>query len=322
MEKQPFNAFVNGLVLCVFGTASASPPGADPRLLSLVPPGAAIVSLVTQGTPPTYLALTRNNTTDLMDFLAISGVDPNRNIWGTILVAATGSEGFLSEHSLVASGQFDSSHIFKSAEENGATESEYLGIPVLIAPPLERDKGISRDVRWLAFLDSQIAVFGTIPMVKEELGRYLARSPADLSLMGTLSHLRSTDQSWCILTSAVYNREIARRLLEALGANLRQPDHANDGLILGFHFGRQVEIEYESIPDSGISEESQPQTQPGFSQAPPEAPPKASYFFSNSQAVSRKVIRLSKKQYDEFIAREETRELKHVEQRSSQPTRK
>jgi hypothetical protein len=322
MEKQPFNALVNGLVLCMFGSVSASPPGPDPRLLSLVPPGAAIVAELTQGTPASYLALTRNNTTDLMDFLSISGVDPNRNIFRTILVAATGSEGPLSEHSLVASGQFDSSHIFKSAVENGATESEYLGMPVLIVPPLERDKDISRDFRWLAFLDSQISVFGTIPMVKEELGRYLARSPADLSLMGKLSRLRSTDQSWCVLTSAVYNREIARRLLEPLGANLGQPDPAYDGLILGFHFGRQVEIEYESIPDSGNSGESQPQTQPGFSQAPPEAPPKASYFFSNSQAVSHKVIRLSKKQYVDFIAREEKPELARVGQESSQSIRK
>ena len=94
MEKQLFNAFVNGLVLCVFGTASASPPGADPRLFSLVPPGAAIVALVTQGTPSTYLALTRNNTTDLMDFLSISGVDPNRNIWRTISRCRSRQRGF------------------------------------------------------------------------------------------------------------------------------------------------------------------------------------------------------------------------------------
>jgi hypothetical protein len=47
----------------------------------------------------------------------------------------------------------------------------------------------------------------------------------------------------------------------------------------------------------------------------------ASYLFS-SQTIPHKVIRLSKKQYDEFIAQQLAREQKDVEQRSSQPTRK
>ena len=160
-----------------------------------------------------YLVLTRNNAADLMDLQSISGVDPTRTIARTVFVATRGSQGLISEHSLLASGRFDPRHIFKAAMENGAIKTEYAGIPVLIVRPLDRDKGISRDLRWLAFIDSQIAIFGTIAMVQEELSRYLARSPADLSLMGKLSRLRSTDKSWCVLTSAVYNREIARSFL-------------------------------------------------------------------------------------------------------------
>jgi hypothetical protein len=303
-----FCAFVTCLAFCIAGSASASPPRADAGLLSLVPLGAAIVAEVTYGTEPTYLVLTRNNTADLMDLQSISGVDPTRTIGRTIFVAARDSQGLISEHSLLASGHFDARHIFKAAMENGATKTEYLGILVLIVPPLGRDKGISDDIRWLAFIDSQIAVFGTIPMVREEIRRYLARSPADLSLMGTLSRLRSTDQSWCVLTPTIYNREIVRAALAALDPGLGQP-HAEDGLILGFHFGRRIEIEYESIPGSRDSEESQPDTQPGFSQAPArEALQPASHFVSNSDAPLPKVIRLSKKQYDEFIAHEQARD--------------
>jgi hypothetical protein len=313
MEKSTLRcALLNGLAFaCMLGTASALPPGADPGLLSLVPPGAAIVAQVTYGTEPTYLVLTRNNTADLMDLQSISGVDPTRTIGRTIFVAARGSQGLISEHSLLASGHFDTRHIFKSAMENGASKSEYLGTPLLIIPPLERDKGISDDVRWLAVIDSQIALFGTIPMVREELGRYLARSSADLTLIRRLSHLHATDESWCVLTPTVYNREIVRRTLAALDPGLGRPDHANDGLILGIHFARQVEIEYESIPDSRDSEESQPETQPGYSPAPPERPPTASYFVSYRDATLPKVIRLSKKQYHEFIAQEQAREQAH-----------
>jgi hypothetical protein len=100
-KTDPLYAVVSGLVLCVIGSASASPPGSDPRLLSLVPPGAAIVAGMTQGTPDSYLALTPNNTTDLMDFISIAGVDPTRKIWGTTLVAASDGRGLLSEHSLL-----------------------------------------------------------------------------------------------------------------------------------------------------------------------------------------------------------------------------
>ena len=310
-------AFVTGLAFCIVGSASASPPGVDPELLSLVPPATAIVAQVTYGTEPSYLVVTHNNTADLMDLQSIWGVDPTRTIKRTIFVVVRDGQGLISEHSLLASGHFDTRHIFKAAQENGATESEYLGIPVLIVPPLGRDKGISDDIRWLAFIDSQIAVFGTIPMVREELRRYLAHSPADFALMRKLSRLRSTDQSWCVVTPTVYNSEIVRRTLAALDPSLGQP-HAEDGLILGFHFGRRVEIEYESVPDSRDSEESQPETQPGFSQAPPQGPPKASHFFSNSDSTLPRVIKLSRKQYDGFIAREQT----HFEQKSSQPTRK
>jgi hypothetical protein len=303
-------ALVCGIAFCVFGSASASPPITDSRLLSLVPAGATIVAGLTPGTPASYLALTRNNTMDLVDFLSIAGVDPTRRIRRMTLVAVAGDHGFISEHSVLVSGQFDSSHIFKSAKENGAIESEHLGIPVLIVPPLERDKDISRPVRWLVFLGSQIAVFGTVPMVEEELSRYVARSPADSSLMDRLSHLRSADESWCVLTPTIYNREIVRRTFGALDPNLSQPGTSNDGLILGIHFGRRVEIEYESIPDSGNSEESQPQTAPEFSAAPlTKAPQPVSSLFSNSQTIPHKVIRLSQKQYEEFVVHEEIREL-------------
>ena len=313
MEKPDiFYAFVCGLVLSAVGSASALPPGADPRLLSLVPPGAAIVAGVSQGTPGSYLALTRNNTADLTDFLSISGVDSHRNIGHATFVAATGSDGFLSEHSLLASGHFDSAHIFKSSLENGATAGEYHGIPVLIVPPLERDKGISDDVRWLAFIDGQMAVFGTVPIVQEELSRYLARSPVDTSLTWELSRLRSIDQSWCVLIPPVNNMEIVRRMLAALDPKSGQPDHANNGLILGIHFGRVVEIEYETVPDSGNSAESHLQTPHRFSpSSSPEAPKPALYFSGNREANLRKVIRLSKERYDKFTEQEETRRLTH-----------
>jgi hypothetical protein len=244
--------------------------------------------------------VTRNNTTDLQDLESFAGVDPTRMIGAVILIAASGSGGFLSEHSLVASGRFDTKHIFEAGKENGATESKYLGIPVLVVPPLDRNKGVSEDVRWLAVIDSQIAVLGTIPMVQEELSRSLAWGRADLLLSRDISRLRSDDQSWCILSSALHTAEVTRRWLAMLDPAPGQADLVRDRVIMGIHFGKQIEIEFEAVSDSS------PQAQPEASQmSVPDMAPVASRFVSNGDTTLHKMIRLSKKQYDRWTAREE-----------------
>jgi hypothetical protein len=291
-------------LLGVLGSASALPPGRNPRLLQLVPPGAEIVAGFIPGQPISHLVVTRNNTADLLDFGSFAGVDPTRTVGAVILIAASGSRGFLSEHSLVASGRFEARHIFKAAKENGATESEYLGIPVLIVPPLDRDKGISEDVRWFAVIDSQIAVFGTIPMVREELSRSLARIQADPSLTRDLSRLRSDDQSWCVLSSALHSTEATRRWLTMVDPAPGHADFGHDKVIMGIHFGKQIEIEFEVVADS------QYQAQPEAKQTPqPDLASVASHFVNNSDSTLHKVIRLSKKQYDQWTAREQAWEL-------------
>jgi hypothetical protein len=291
-------------LLCVIGPASVLPAGQDPRLLPLVPPGAEIVAGFIAGQPLSHLVATRNNTTDLQDLESIVGVDPTRTIGTVILIAASGIRGFVTEHSLVVSGRFDTKHIFKAAKENGATEGEYLGVPVLIVPPLDRDKGVSDDVRWFAVIDSQIAVFGTIPMVREELSRS-SRSQTDPSLSQDLSRLRSNDQSWCVLSSALDTTEVTRRWLAMLEPARGKADFVHGRVIMGIHFGRQIEIEFEEVPDSANTE-GQAQAQPEASQTPkPGTAPLASHFVSNSDPTVHKVIRLSKKQYDQWTAREQ-----------------
>jgi hypothetical protein len=246
-----------------------------------------------------------------MDFQSISGVDPTGTIARTIFVAARSNQGHISEHSLVASGHFDAHHIFKAAMENGAATTEYLGIPILIVRPLDRDKGITRDLRWLAFIDSQVAVFGTVQIVQEELSRHLARIPADPSLMLRLSHLHLADQSWCVLTPTTYNREIVRRLLATLDPGFGQPEDADHGLIMGVHFGRQVEIEYEAVPDSADSDGSLPQAPPVFSPSPNQTGAHVASFLSSNDTNRPKVIKFSKRQYEELIAQIQAREQTH-----------
>lgn len=324
MGKSTLRHVIRGLAFfCMFGTASASPPGASSGLLSLVPPGAEIVAGMTWGQQVNYLVITQNNNTDFFDLESIFGVDPTRRIGCVIVVAASSNRGFLYEHSLIASGHFDSRHIFKAAVENGAKESEYRGIPILSIPPMARDQGISDDVRWLAVIDSRIALFGTISMVHEELIRYLTGRQADGLLMERFSRLHSNDQSWFVLNPAALRNEMVRRPLASLDPVLAQPHHADDEFVLGIHFGKRVEIEYEESSSSTSEGGDQPHTLRNLSQStPPEANNLGSQFFGSRVTVLHKVIRVSKKQYDEFIAQQQARELTHVEQTWNKPTRK
>jgi hypothetical protein len=201
------------------------------------------------GQPPGYLVTTRNNGVDFRDFLALSRADDSRIVRQLVLVAAADDNGILTQHSLLASGHFDQARIFKGAVENGADVSEFKGIPVLVLQPLERDRSTFNDVRWLAVIESDIAVFGSITMVRQELDRHLAHSVVDPALMQKLARLRRDDATWCVLAAFVHNYE-TRRALGSLDPMLADPAYDGDAFQFGIHFGKQVEFEYEITPSS------------------------------------------------------------------------
>ena len=87
----------------------------------------------------------------------------------------------------------------------------------LVLQPLERNRGTSNEVRWLAVIESNVAVFGTIASVQQELDRHLDHSAADLSLRQRLARLRRDDETWCVLAAFVHNYETRR----ALGSLMR-----------------------------------------------------------------------------------------------------
>lgn len=162
----------------------------DPRLLSLVPPGAQTVAGMSNqmllGGATGFLLMTPNNVVDRRDFISLVGVDDSVVIHQMIFAAGGSDTSQLGEHSLLMSGHFDQERIFKAALENGASVSEFRGIRVLVQQPLARERGTFKDVRWLAVIDSTVALFGTISSVQQELDRHLAGSAVDPSLMQKL----------------------------------------------------------------------------------------------------------------------------------------
>jgi hypothetical protein len=224
----------------------AAPSTVDHDLLAMVPGDATIVSELRSGQPVSFLVMTRSNTVDLTDFQSLTGADVSRVIGHVVLIATSGPAGLLAEHTLLADGHYDSHKIFKACLANGATPSEYLGFPVLVLQPMERNRDVSPDVRWLIVIGRKIALFGTIATVQEALHRYLDRTPPITLLLWNLAHLRGDDQSWSIVSPSVRGIEMIRRSLVPLDATLADPIHSGDGLVLGIHFGRQVNVEYEN----------------------------------------------------------------------------
>jgi hypothetical protein len=238
--------------LIFLGMAAAASP--DPRLLSLVPPDAAIVAGISassiQGQPDNFVLVTHNNSVDLEDFFALTGADDKRVIHQIVFVAAANNAGHLDEHSLLVSGRFDQPHLFKSATDRGAALTNYGSIPVLEIQPLARERDTFREVRWLAVLDSSVVVFGSVASTRVELDRYVAHAQADKSLLRRLARLRRKDQTWSILSASVRTLSIFDRdqeihdELAKLNPELAELVQFGNELEFGLHYGRRVEFEY------------------------------------------------------------------------------
>ena len=114
----------------------------------------------------------------------------------------------------------------------------------MVQQPFARELGTFKDVRWLAVIDSNVALFGTIFSVQQELDRQLAGSAVDPSLMQKLARLRRDDATWSVLGTVERNDEVGHALgsLDPILANLI---HDGDSFQFGVRYGRKVEVEYE-----------------------------------------------------------------------------
>jgi hypothetical protein len=233
---------------------SAAPP--DPKLLSFVPPGAQIVAGVSNRTPTHrpdgFLLMTGNNIIDRRDFKALAGVDDSMIIHQMIFTAGGSDASKLGEHSLLISGHFDQTRIFKAAVQNGATVTEFRGFRILVQHPFERELGTFKDVRWLTVIDSKIALFGTRFTVQQELDRHLAGTAVDPPLMQRLARLRSDDASWSVLSMFKHSDEI-EHVFGSLDPILAKLLHDGSSIQFGVHYGRKIEVEYEATVGSSTS---------------------------------------------------------------------
>ncbi|HEY2471000.1 MAG TPA: hypothetical protein VGI45_24610 [Terracidiphilus sp.] len=275
----------------------------DLRLIRLVPTQTQLVA-GTHGALPSrhfasFLVISRNNRTDLDDFFALTGGDTSRTIGQMLFVAASGQNGTVSEHSLLVSGHFNQEAITRFVENSRRRTEVYRDLPVLVVSPFTREVGTFREVRWLVVLNSQILIFGSPVLVREELDRWIANSPPDSILLDRLARLDPNDDAWCLLP-APSPTGVVQSLFEKLDSRLGTVARRGEPMEYGIHFGRRVEITASS--DSPLQSALDWPSGMGADQITG-----GSFFFSPSDGTGaantgRVVVKVSQRKYKDWIA--------------------
>ena len=222
------------------------------KLLPLVPPGAEIVSGF-EYQPVTdknraLLLTTQSDRADLDDWQALTGADSKRVYEDLIEVAATGTNGTLSEHMLFVAGRFDRERIFRSIQETGTEASLDAGHAVLTINPLKREGAGVAGIRWLAILDNRIGILGTPWLVQKAMHRYADHSVLDSVLEERLSLLRPDVTSWNLLAvSRLTAENILFGLPHTPWADLQRD---TDVLMVAARFGSKMRIDFVLGADS------------------------------------------------------------------------
>jgi hypothetical protein len=284
-------------------TGMASGLSPDPRIVSLIPPAAQIVE--GSGISPSkadrrkLLILSPQNAFDLDDFAALAGVDESRFIRQVFMVSETERLGSRVEHSILAIGHFNQGVIFTAAIQNGARARDYQGFEILEILPYSRDPGGIKDLRWLAVIGSDVALFGTLSHVREELDRYADHVPVDPALLQRLARLNRNDETWCLLPNLSQYVEI-REVLGLLDPRFLDGAPGSFQFEFGIRYGRRIRLDYEFTRSGpAIIVDSQSEDQLGTD-------PRAQSLIPTSDnrtdtVLAGGVISVSKMQYEKWL---------------------
>ena len=254
-----------GYVFCsllLLGSASALAMQADWSLLSLVPQKSDIVVEAAPrqkaGQPRYFVLFTLANRIDYEDFLAVAAVDTALRIDRMIFTATNGATRETAEHSLIARGRFDGDHIRRSISSNQGLV-DYRGVPVCVVPPVGRESSYFRQVRLLAILGSDLALFGTPDSVRVEIDRLLDGAAVDTLITQNVGLLNHSGDSWYLVRSPAQRASFAQ-LLGTLDSKLGDIGQANE-LFFGLRYGKRVELEYATA--SVLPTRTEPDRQQG-----------------------------------------------------------
>jgi hypothetical protein len=303
----PIFVSVLGVCLLTLGINLASALPSDVQLIALVPPGSELVAEIRAPSPHRHTGnfsfMTSYNRVDLADFVALTGCDQSRVLNEVIFTASPGRDGNPIEHSILVGGHFDQDHIFRNVNSKETT-FRYRGEVVLDVSPYERERSYFNHRRWLAFMGSSIAVFGTVASVKTEIDRSLAGSPPDRIILQRLARLQHRDEEWSLLPAVGQGTAVGRQL-RLLDSTLAALAENGDFVAFGIRFGRRVDLEFAVGRDSNVETASLPES---LSVRSADLHNHGSLLRSQSgrssagDALEHRFFRLSKTQFEKWVA--------------------
>lgn len=273
----------------------------SPRLLRMVPPDAPLVAgfrAPERGLARYFMLITESNRLDLNDFMALTGADPTRRVQEAVFVSGSVDQRQWREHSLLVQGSFDLPAVLRFADGVKVRRQSYRGVPVLVVRPFERERHFLKEIRWLALLDTHIAVFGTTEAVKQEVNRDLDDSLIDPGLSNRLARLSKKDGTWSILT----NTELMGVFTQAMymiDKKLGSLAEGCESMQIGIELGTRARLEYEVTSPVESSADSSPAPALGLSIL--DSPRAIQPTDRAANPTSRGVLKLSQDRYDRWM---------------------
>jgi hypothetical protein len=188
------------LASALFTTLAAA--ATDAKLVSLLDPQTRVIAglngTAVKASPFGQYLLSQSAKADLSHFIASTGFDPRTNLQQVLFGSAGDANN--SQRILLVKGTFVPAQVLTYGIKKGATASSYRGINVAEFPASQGKNGKPQPARWLAFLGSTRAAFGTPQLVQRAIDRYVDNTAADAGVASRIAAASGKYDAWYVST--------------------------------------------------------------------------------------------------------------------------
>ena len=239
------------LASAFFTTLAAA--ATDAKLVSLLDPQTRVIAglngTAVKASPFGQYLLSHSAKSDLSHFIASTGFDPRTNLQQVLFGSAGDANN--SQRILLVKGTFVPAQVLAYAVKKGATTSSYRGVSVAEFPAFQGKNGKPHPARWLAFLSSTRAAFGTPAFAQHAIDRYVDNTAADAGIASRVAAASGKYDAWYV--STVPGAEVALSLpqssneLSGLAATALQSVQSE---MVGVKFTQGASVQGQAVTSS------------------------------------------------------------------------
>jgi len=229
--------------LAIAFTAVLPAKAADPQLLNLVMPDAAVLAGVNVDSAKTspfgqyVLSQMQSNDQDMQKLIALTGFDPTQDV--SELLAA--SNGTPKTGLVVARGKFDAGKITAAALAGGGSTETY-GSATIIEDP--------KQTHGVAFLSATLVVAGDLASVKAAIDRQSAPAPLAAVVSTQVNQWSGSQDAWAITTVPPSSLQPPSNAPKLPGMNGQGPFQTVQSAAGGVKFGAVVVVTAQAQSDN------------------------------------------------------------------------